>query len=115
MNEIGPNDCLRVICHYSAWQFPKCAKPVQSPSLAEPGLPSGGQGEDNDDDDDDHRLLPGLPITVVMSVMMMMVVVMMITVCGRCCQIRSPNGGHESGEPVHGVHQVDRGVASLLQ
>ena len=60
MNEIGPNDCLRVICHYSAWQFPKCAKSVQSSSLAEPGLPNGGQGDDNDDDDggdddDDHH------------------------------------------------------------
>ena len=34
----------------------KCAKPVQSSSLAEPGLPNGSQGDDNDDDDDDDDL-----------------------------------------------------------
>ena len=35
----------------------KCAKPVQSSSLAEPGLPNDNQGDDNDDDDDDEHLL----------------------------------------------------------
>ena len=53
MNEIDPNDCLRVIYHYFAWKFSNCAKPVQSPLLAEPGLPNGGHSDNDDDDNGD--------------------------------------------------------------